>query len=189
MSSIQDKAPYFSPKVHSQPPELTRSWLVAGWRCTWMLGTGAAATLAMAGTQGLVSGFHHCHKGDLQGRRYGWALPFAPHCPSRHHLRMIQPSSQGYPVALYEGVTAPFISEATCSKATGRRVRELKPRPPSRRGQESQARQGCHIQTSWSSWPSISWLWMDCLWREYLVISQNCLTDRPPTRPRPYSQA
>lgn len=30
-----------------------------------MLGTGAAATLAMAGTQGLVSGFHHCHKGDL----------------------------------------------------------------------------------------------------------------------------
>lgn len=132
-----------------------------------------------------VSGFHHCHEGHLQGRRYAWAPPSAPHCPSRHYLRTTQPSSQGYPVALYEGVIALFISEATCSKATGRRVRELKPRPPSRHGQESQMRQGYHIQTSWSSWPSISWLWIDCLWRECLVISQNCLTDRPPTSPGP----
>lgn len=129
---------------------------------------------------GSVSGFHQGHEGDLQGRRYGWAPPSAPHCPSNHHLRTTQPGSQDYPVALYESVvTAPFLSEAPCNKATGRRVRELRLRPPSRHGQESQARQGYHIQTSWSSWPSISWLCMDCLWRECLVISTNCLTDLP----------
>lgn len=125
---------------------------------------------------GSVSGFHQGHEGDLQGRRYGWAPPSAPHCPSNHHLRTTQPGSQDYPVALYEGVvTAPFLSEAPCNKATGRRVRELRLRPPSRHGQESQARQGYHIQTSWSSWPSISWLCMDCLWRECLVISTTAL--------------
>lgn len=39
-----------------------------------MLGTGVAGTLAKARTQVPVSGFHHCHEGDLQGEKV-WLGP------------------------------------------------------------------------------------------------------------------
>lgn len=61
---------------------------MTGWRCAWMLGAGETATLASASTQVLVSGFHHCHEGDLQGERERLGPAPVPHCPSKHHLRM-----------------------------------------------------------------------------------------------------
>lgn len=70
-----------------------------------MLGTGAAATLAMAGTQGLVSGFHHCHKGDLLEQlaqhllavdglpveRISSHLPKLPHRQTSHQTQALLP--------------------------------------------------------------------------------------------------
>lgn len=149
MSSAQDKAPYFSPKIHSQPPELTRSLAPAWLEMRLDAGRRGRRHSATASTRFLCQAFITAMK-ETCGEKGRLGPALCPPLPFRTQVRKAQPGSQGYPVALYEGVTAPFISEATYSKATRRRVRELRPRPPKRAGYR--------IHTSWSSWPSISWL-------------------------------
>lgn len=74
MSSIQDKAHYFSPKIHSQPLELMRI-LAHDWLEMHLdAGHRVAGALARASTQVPMSGFHHCHEGDLQGEKV-WLGP------------------------------------------------------------------------------------------------------------------